>query len=68
MFPALNCTVTIAHTQVTCITAEGVGFNHLWKVGSGAGVLVFADVVCLFCHVRVYGPILVGGRPVGRHP
>ena len=34
-FTATNCTVTVAHTEITCTTVEGVGANHSWQFQVG---------------------------------
>jgi hypothetical protein len=34
-FHAVQCEVTIAHTQIACLTVEGVGYNHTWALVVG---------------------------------
>lgn len=31
-YSAIGCNVTKAHTEITCITAEGTGSFHFWTV------------------------------------
>jgi hypothetical protein len=31
-FEATSCSVTQAHSQVSCVTAEGTGLNHSWAI------------------------------------
>jgi hypothetical protein len=35
VFTAVNCSVTIAHTEIRCRTAPGVGFNLVWVLSIG---------------------------------
>ena len=39
-FEALQCSVTQAHKQISCITAEGTGFDHSWVIVIGG---LFSD-------------------------
>jgi hypothetical protein len=31
-FEATSCSVTQAHSQISCVTAEGTGLDHAWKI------------------------------------